>query len=155
SAHMNEGMFSAGTFYRYANINLTQLLSNSDGDSEQVTHLVGEFLRAFLDTVPSGKQTATAAVTVPELVHVAVRSDRPVSYAGAFEAPVVGDHGNMETARRRLGDYARELAGVWWSDAVLYSGHSGIGLDKALPGLGTDQGSYPGLVEAALATTTQ
>ena len=155
SAHMNEGMFSAGTFYRYANINLTQLLANSDGDSEQVTHLVGEFLRAFMDTVPSGKQTATAAVTVPELVHVAVRSDRPVSYAGAFEEPIIAEHGNMETARLRLSNYADELAGVWWQDTVLHSGHSGIALSKSLPGLGVDQGSYPNLVKAALDTITE
>ena len=155
SAHMNEGMFSAGTFYRYANINLTQLLSNSDGDTEQVSRLVGEFLRAFLDTVPGGKQTATAAVTVPELVHVAVRSDRPVSYAGAFETPIVGEHGNMEAARHRLSDYAEELSTVWWPGSILYSGYSGIGLGKELPGLGADQGSYPGLVDTALSTAVE
>lgn len=155
SGHMNEAMFSAGTFYRYANINLTQLLANSDGDAEETRRLAGEFLRAFLDTVPSAKQTSTAAVTVPELVHVVVRSDRPASYAGAFEEPVSGEHGHMDAARARLDAYARDLKQVWWPDEVLYSGHSGIGLEKELSGLGEGAGSYPALVASALKTAQE
>ncbi|MBB6000057.1 type I-E CRISPR-associated protein Cas7/Cse4/CasC [Streptomonospora salina] len=150
SGHMNEGMFSAGTFYRYANLNLTQLVNNSGGDTREAARLAAEFLRAFVDTVPSGKQTATAAVTVPDLVHVAVRSDRPVSYATAFEEPVAGTHGHLATARDRLEAYAGELASVWWPDSILYQGHAGLGLDKDLPSLGANTGSYAALIEQAM-----
>jgi CRISPR system Cascade subunit CasC len=150
SGHMNEGMFSAGTFYRYANLNLAQLVANSGDDTAQAADLAAHFLRAFLDTVPSGKQTATAAVTVPDLVHIAVRRDRPVSYATAFEEPVAGTLGHLAAARQRLDDYARDLAAVWWPDAVAYQGHAGLRLDKELPALGPDTGSYAALIEEAL-----
>ncbi|QVQ51554.1 type I-E CRISPR-associated protein Cas7/Cse4/CasC [Spiractinospora alimapuensis] len=154
SGHMNEGMFAAGTFYRYANINLSQLAANSDGDIGTVKQLAGEFLRAFIDTVPSGKQNATGATTVPELVHIAVRGDRPVSFAGAFEQTVEGHRGHMADAQGVLSSYAADLAKVWWPDTVLFSGHSRFGEAMELSGLGQEVDGYPQLIQAALGAIT-
>lgn len=153
SGHMNVGQFSAGTFYRYANVNLHTLLDNLDGDIAAAQELVTEFLAGFLRTVPSGKQTATAAMTVPELVHVAVRTDRPISLAPAFEQPVAGADGYAAAARTALSTYARRLHTLWGEEDVRYSGHAGLDEGEALPGLGQRRESYPGLrteaVEAA------
>ena len=99
---MNAAQFSAGTFYRYANIGLGGLLENLDGDTATARELTAEFLRAFVTTVPSGKQNATAAMTIPDLVYIAVRSDRPVSFAPAFEKPVAQRAGLRGAVPRRV-----------------------------------------------------
>ena len=150
SGHMNVGQFSTGTFYRYANIDLAGLLRNLDGDTAVARELVSEFLRAFLGTVPSGKQNATAAMTLPDLAHVVVRSDRPVSYAPAFEAAVRGTEGFTPASMSRLSDYAGKLSQLWWPDTVLCSVHAGID-DKPVEHLGERLAGYPKLVETALA----
>jgi CRISPR system Cascade subunit CasC len=150
SGHMNVGQFSTGTFYRYANIDLAGLLRNLDGDTAAARELVSEFLRAFLGTVPSGKQNATAAMTLPDLAHVVVRSDRPVSYAPAFEAAVRGTEGFTPASVSRLSEYAGKLGQLWWPDAVLSSVHAGID-DKPVEHLGERLAGYPKLVESALA----
>ncbi|MEE2037336.1 type I-E CRISPR-associated protein Cas7/Cse4/CasC [Nocardiopsis sp. CT-R113] len=150
SGHMNVGQFSTGTFYRYANIDLAGLLRNLDGDTAVARELVSEFLRAFLGTVPSGKQNATAAMTLPDLAHVVVRSDRPVSYAPAFEAAVRGTEGFTPASVSRLSDYAGKLGQLWWPDTVLSSVHAGID-DKPVEHLGERLSGYPKLVETAVA----
>lgn len=149
SGHMNVGEFSSGTFYRYANINLSQLLGNIGGDTETAHELVTQFLRAFIDTVPSGKQNATAAQTPPGLVHVCVRTDRPMSYAAAFEEPIPSTGGFSAQAQSRLDSYAGELDRAWWQDTST-SFHSGINLVKELPHLGRYVASYPGLITSAI-----
>lgn len=154
SGHMNVGQFSAGTFYRYANVNLSTLLENLDGDTSSARELVTEFLTAFLATVPGGKQTATAAMTVPELVYVAVRGDRPISFAPAFEEPITSTRGYASAAQEALSAYARKLHTLWGEEELRYSAHAGMeAADDKLPGLGQLRDSYPTLrseaVEAA------
>ncbi len=61
SGYMDTALFSAGTFYRYANVNLTDLLRNLDQDTDLARVLVKTFLDGFITTVPSGKQNATAS----------------------------------------------------------------------------------------------
>ncbi|WP_431868275.1 type I-E CRISPR-associated protein Cas7/Cse4/CasC [Nocardiopsis eucommiae] len=153
SGHMNVGEFSSGTFYRYANINLAQLLDNLGGDEETTRELVTQFLRAFIATVPTGKQNATAAQTVPELVHVSVRADRPVSYAAAFEEPIQSAAGFAARAQTRMDSYAGQLNRVWWDDTST-AFHAGINLDKELPNLGSRVESYPALVSSVLENTS-
>lgn len=152
SGHMNVGEFSSGTFYRYANINLAQLLDNLGGDEETARELVAQFLRAFITTVPTGKQNATGAQTVPELVHVSVRADRPVSYAAAFEEPIQSAAGFTARAQTRMDSYAEQLNRVWWEDTST-AFHAGINLDKELPNLGSRVESYPGLISSVLENT--
>jgi CRISPR system Cascade subunit CasC len=135
SAHMNAGQFSAGTFYRYANIGLATLLSNLGDDAETAHELVSEFLRAFVTTVPSGKQNATAAMTIPDLVYVAVRADRPISLAPAFEDPVRSQLGYAQPSRDALSDYAARLHDYWGTDGVIWHGYAALS-DKPATGLG-------------------
>ncbi|MFE6384765.1 type I-E CRISPR-associated protein Cas7/Cse4/CasC [Nocardiopsis dassonvillei] len=150
SGHMNVGQFSTGTFYRYANIDLAGLLRNLDGDTAAARELVSEFLRAFLGTVPSGKQNATAAMTLPDLAHVVVRSDRPVSYAPAFEAAVRDTEGFAPASVSRLSCYAGKIGQLWWPDTILSSVHAGTD-DKTVEHLGKRLTGYPKLVETAVA----
>ncbi|GLU49914.1 type I-E CRISPR-associated protein Cas7/Cse4/CasC [Nocardiopsis ansamitocini] len=155
SGHMNAGQFSAGTFYRYANIDLAGLLRNLDGDAATARELVTEFLRAFVQTVPSGKQNATAAMTLPDLVHVAVRADRPVSFAPAFETALYGADGYAARARDELDAYARRVQQLWWQDSLILGGYAARDDKDELTGLGRQHDSYPGLIDAAVTAAFQ
>ncbi|GEM33150.1 type I-E CRISPR-associated protein Cas7/Cse4/CasC [Nocardia neocaledoniensis NBRC 108232] len=149
SGHMNSAEFSAGVFYRYANIDLEGLSTNLAGDAPLARDLTGAFLTAFATTVPTGKQTSTAAQTLPELVHVAVRSDRPVSLAAAFEAPVrAGGRGWAEPSRKRLSEYATRLSRMWTADTVCWSGFATVD-DADFAGLGSRVESVTELLAAA------
>ncbi|EIE98890.1 type I-E CRISPR-associated protein Cas7/Cse4/CasC [Saccharomonospora glauca] len=124
SGYMDTALFSAGTFYRYANVNLTDLLRNLDRDTDLARVLVKTFLDGFITTVPSGKQNATAAVTLPDLVYVTVRDDRPVSLANAFEAPVGGGDGFVRKSAHRLDSHAGAIAELLGESHVLFSAHT-------------------------------
>ncbi len=153
SGHMNAGEFSAGVFYRYASLDIVGLVDNLDGDVATASELTGQFLRTFLAALPSGKRTATAPNTLPELAYVAVRSDRPISLAAAFERPVRPglEGGCGEPARDALTDYAAGLHQVWGRDGVLLDGHASIDGKPRDGGLGAQYGSYQELLAGAVA----
>lgn len=149
SAHMNAGQFSAGTFYRYANVGLAALTGNLDGDIATARELVTEFLRAFVTTVPSGKQNATAAMTIPDLVYVAVRADRPISLAPAFEDPIRLQAGYAQPSREELSSYAARLHEYWGTDGLIWHGHASIS-GKHADGLGDHATSVTALMTSAV-----
>jgi len=149
SAHMNAAQYSAGTFYRYANLGLACLLENLDGDMAAARELTGEFLRAFVTTVPSGKQNATAAQTIPDLVYIAVRSDRPVSFAPAFEEPVRSELSYGTPSRDAFSAYAGMLNEYWGCTDLAWHGHACIG-GKPLGGLGDRAAALADLLAASL-----
>lgn len=158
SGHMNTAMYSAGTFYRYANINLTDLIGekNLNGDTELATTMVAAFLDGFINTLPTGKRTSTAPTTPVDLVHVAVRDDRPVSLASAFEAPVTGSRGQLAESAVRLADQARTAYRLLGSEHLLHSGYTVTpaalhGTDGDTLPLGTEHDSYEQLIREAVA----
>lgn len=122
SAHMGHTEFSAGTFYRYATIDLDELTRNLAGTDSDVHEVLTGFLTAFTLAVPQAKKNSTAPHTLPHLVHFAVRGDRPVSFAAAFEQPVrPGSHGgNGAPAVTALAQYAA-AAGSFLGNSHLIS----------------------------------
>lgn len=99
AAHINVGEYTSGVFYRHATIGLRQLEELLDNSSAAVAEVVGSFLKAFVLAEPTGKQNSANAHTRPDLVAVTLRSDRPVSFASAFEKPVEPDrNGGFMTA---------------------------------------------------------
>lgn len=84
---------SSSTLYRYANINLDALQTNL-GSSAATVEATLAFIRAFIQSMPTGKQNTFAARTIPEAVVVTVRDDRPISYVNAFEKPINEPQGN-------------------------------------------------------------
>lgn len=89
--------FTSSTLYRYANVDLQSLTENL-GSEEMARRAVQAFVKAFITSMPSGKQNTFANTTLPEAVIVVVRDDRPVSWVNAFEEPVGQD---VEGGRRR------------------------------------------------------
>jgi CRISPR system Cascade subunit CasC len=149
SGHIATAMFTAGTFYRYANIDLDGLLSNLGGDRTAAAELVTAFASAFIRTVPTGKDRPTAPMTVPDLVHLALRSDRPVSLAAAYERPVRAlDDGHLTGAADILDTYAGRLHRLLGADRQLWSGHAQT-LDDARDHLGETHDAFDSLIAAA------
>lgn len=100
----------SSTLYRYATVSVDSLLANL-GDAEVTKAAVEAFIQAFIQSLPSGKINTFANQTLPELVVVSLRNDRPVSYVNAFEEPVLGDAdgGRRYETVRRLVDEERGL----------------------------------------------
>lgn len=78
--------FNSATLYRYANLNVRELQENLGAEATETA--VSEFIKAFVLTMPTGKQNSFANKTVPSYVMVTVRTDTPVNLVSAFEAPV-------------------------------------------------------------------
>jgi CRISPR system Cascade subunit CasC len=95
---MGEVEYYAATFYRYANVNLDLLLQNLQGDRDLAARAVEAFLRAFILTLPSGKQNTFAAHSPPQFLGILVRKDSmPRNLAAAFENPVYPRDGKSLT----------------------------------------------------------
>lgn len=102
--------FNSSTLYRYATVNVDELRNNL-GDDEVTRRAVEAFTRAFVSSMPTGKQNTFANRTLPDAVLIVVRETQPVNLVGAFEDAVRdGEKGGRITASvARLADHAREL----------------------------------------------
>lgn len=151
SGHMGHAEFSAGTFYRYATVDLRDLAANIGDEPRAARELVGAFLAAFIESLPQAKKNSTAAHTIPGLVHISVRSDRPLSYAAAFEKPVraAAEGGFADGSVRELAVYARAAGKLLGTGRILTSGWAGLDT-KELDGLGERRDSFDDLIHDAL-----
>lgn len=151
SAHMGSTEYSAGVFYRYATVDLDDLQRNIGGDLASARELATAFIEAFILSLPEAKKTATAPHTIPDLVHITVRGDRPVSYAAAFEQPVTADRtgGFAAPSRDALDAYARAAGLLLGGRGLLNAGWASLET-KDLTGLGERADSYPDLIEATV-----
>ncbi|QOR45608.1 type I-E CRISPR-associated protein Cas7/Cse4/CasC [Trueperella pecoris] len=86
----------SSTLYRFATINVEGLATNL-GNVDMANKAAVHFIRAFIESMPTGKQNTFANNTLPELVYVAVRNTRSVSLVNAFEDPVERE----DSTRRR------------------------------------------------------
>ncbi|WP_448855957.1 type I-E CRISPR-associated protein Cas7/Cse4/CasC [Corynebacterium camporealensis] len=86
----------SSTLYRYATVNVSGLAENL-GDAASAKESIGYFVKAFIESMPTGKVNTFANNTLPELVLVTVRDDRAISLVNAFEEPAV----ETEDATRR------------------------------------------------------
>ncbi|MEW6871861.1 type I-E CRISPR-associated protein Cas7/Cse4/CasC [Trueperella pyogenes] len=103
----------SSTLYRFATINVEGLATNL-GNVDMANEAAVLFIRAFIESMPTGKQNSFANNTLPELVYVAVRNTRSVSLVNAFEDPV----GREDSTRRRaaaeaLAQEARDIEDVY------------------------------------------
>ncbi|MGW0855100.1 type I-E CRISPR-associated protein Cas7/Cse4/CasC [Streptomyces sp. NPDC002690] len=151
SGHMGHTEFSAGTFYRYATIDLRDLARNIGDDPTELRELTAAFLSAFILSLPQAKKNSTAPHTIPDLVHLSVRTDRPLSYAAAFESPVAaaGQGGFSAPSRTTLSDYAAAANRLIGTTGILTSGWAGVDA-KDLEALGTHHTGFDTLIDATL-----
>ena len=82
AAHLDTVEFNSATLYRYATLNVSELVSHLGADSAKV---VRGFIEAFVRSMPTGKQNTFANRTLPDMVYITVREDQPINLSGAFE----------------------------------------------------------------------
>ena len=94
--------FNSATLYRYANVNVNELIHNLN--KEDAITGISEFIKDFALSMPTGKQNTFANKTIPSYVMVAIRQDTPVNLVSAFEKPVVSNKGYVEKSVKQLED---------------------------------------------------
>ena len=102
--------FDSATLYRYATVNVDGLRANLGEDDAATVRAIEAFTRAFVTSMPTGKQNTFANRTVPDAVVVTLRTDQPVSLVGAFEEAVeaAGSH-----VRASVAALVRQYRGVY------------------------------------------
>jgi CRISPR system Cascade subunit CasC len=154
SGHLDTAEFSAGVFYRYATVNVTDLVKNLEDDAKAARTVLASFAEHFLLSLPQAKRNSTAPHTLPDLAYLAVREHRPLSLAAAFETPVSADPqgGFSRKSRAALASYAGEINRLTGNRSRRFHGHATIDPGEQLSGLGDAHDSYDQLIEAAVET---
>lgn len=79
--------FNSSTLYRYATVDVDRLRENL-GSGEATRRAVEAFVRAFVLSMPTGKQNTFANRTLPDAVLIVLRETQPINLVGAFEEPI-------------------------------------------------------------------
>ena len=143
---------ASSTFYRFANINLDALNANL-GDASVSIEATLAFVRAFIETMPTGKQNSFAARTLPDAVIVTVRNDCPISYVNAFEKAITEVEGRRVVAARALASEAKNIEEAYGYEPVASYVLALGDLKEELAGLG-ESVSLKGLLESLEAQLT-
>lgn len=159
SGHLNTAEFSAGVFYRYATVNIDDLVTNLDGDTKTAREVVAAFADHFLLSLPQAKRTSSAPHTLPDLAYLAVRERRPVSFAAAFETPVRADRdgGFSGPSRTAMNDYAHDITRLIGTRRLRTHGHTTVsgragGEQEEYTRLGKRYKSYEALIDMAVSS---
>ncbi|MDD5922745.1 MAG: type I-E CRISPR-associated protein Cas7/Cse4/CasC, partial [Eubacteriales bacterium] len=96
--------YNSSTLYRYANVAVHELLKQLGDDKEQTINASKLFIQAFANSMPTGKVNTFANQTLPQLLMINIRQDRPVNLVTAFENPVKSNTGNASPSIKRLFD---------------------------------------------------
>ncbi|QDY80354.1 type I-E CRISPR-associated protein Cas7/Cse4/CasC [Streptomyces qinzhouensis] len=151
SAHLDTAEFSAGVFYRYATVNVADLVTNLDGDADAARTVLTSFAEHFLYSLPQAKRTSSAPHTLPDLAYLAVRKHRPISLAAAFETPVTAHNGGFsQPSRTALAKYTENINRLTGNRGRDFHGHAAINPDEQLAGLGESHTSYDTLISTAV-----
>jgi CRISPR system Cascade subunit CasC len=110
--------FNSATLYRFATLDVDRLRDNL-GDAPATVKAVEAFLRAFVTSMPTGKQNTFANRTLPDAVLVRLRDDQPISFVGAFEEPVrsAATRGRVAGAAEALARYAKDVEDAYGATA--------------------------------------
>lgn len=105
SGHLGTQEFSSGVFYRYANLNISQLQENLGSvDRSKVLEIASHLAHMLATETPNAKQRTFAAFNPADLVMVNF-SDFPLSLANAFECPVKAKEGYLKPSIEAFTEY--------------------------------------------------
>ena len=112
--------YNSACFYRYANIDLSQLSKNLQNDNELAKKTVKAFLKASINAIPTGKQNTFAAHNPPSLILAVVRAGGLWSLANAFARPVrpTRDEDLVQASMSALDKYWDRLAKVYGASDI-------------------------------------
>lgn len=94
--------YNAATLYRYANVALHEFYKQLKNDKEETTKAVKLFVKAFVNSMPTGKINSFANQTLPQAIIVSLRADRPINLVSAFEKPVQSENGYVDESIQKL-----------------------------------------------------
>ncbi|MEV7898369.1 type I-E CRISPR-associated protein Cas7/Cse4/CasC [Streptomyces cyaneofuscatus] len=156
AAHLDTAYLTAGVFYRYTSVNITELLTNTGNDHNKAFDLLALYIDVFLTTLPQAKKNSTAPFTLPDTVHYAVRERRPISYAPAFHHPVKAERtgGHLAPSRTALSTYAGTLNTLIGTRHLIDSGYA-TAAEGDLDHLATRHTSFDTLIAAAVEAARQ
>lgn len=106
AAHLGTVEYNSSTLYRYATVNVMELKKNLGMRAVEVSRL---FAEAFICSMPTGKQNTFANRTLPDTVYLTIRKDQPVNLVGAFEKPVSGKQGYVQSSVQALSEHAANV----------------------------------------------
>ncbi|MBX6766722.1 MAG: type I-E CRISPR-associated protein Cas7/Cse4/CasC, partial [Actinomadura rubrobrunea] len=108
---------------------------------------------AALLSLPHAKRNSTAPNTIPHLAHLTVRTDRPVSYAGAFEKPVRADRhgGHSDPSVSAMDQYAAAVQKLLGTSGLRHAAHATLSQEKT-QALGERVDTFDELIDGALAS---
>ena len=95
--------YNSSTLYRYANIAMHNLIRQL-GNKDQAISAAKLFIMAFANSMPTGKSNTFANQTLPQLLMINIRKDRPVNLVTAYENPIKSRTGNESLSIERLFD---------------------------------------------------
>lgn len=93
--------FNSSTLYRYANVAIHEF-ANQIEDKEAVINAIKLYIKAFVNSMPTGKINTFANQTLPQFVMVTLRKDRPINLISAFEEPVRSSNGYTKASIEKL-----------------------------------------------------
>lgn len=127
--------FNSATLYRYATIAVHALNEELGGENEVTADAVEAFTKAFITSMPTGKQNTFANRTLPDAVLITLRYDQPVNFVGAFEEPVrTVEGGFAKKSIEKLQDYSQQIYSSY-VDEPAKTWSIGIGEDISLKDL--------------------
>jgi len=111
--------FNSACFYRYANVDLTQLKKNLGQDDALTAATIEAFLRAGINAVPSGKQNSMAAQNPPLFVLAVARKSGLWSLANAFVNPATTRDGDLvSNSIKKLDEHWGQLATMYGAEQI-------------------------------------
>lgn len=136
--------YNSSTLYRYANIAVHELNSQLK-DNEVVINAVKLFVESFSNSLPTGKVNTFANQTLPQVLIVTLRNDRPISLVTAFEKPIKSNDGNVE---KSIVELAKEFEKVEkFVNKPLYSTYLTLEEVKELREIGEEKNSLKDLLD--------
>ena len=100
--------FNSSTLYRYANVAIHEF-ANQIHDKEAVINAIKLYIKAFVNSMPTGKINTFANQTLPQFVMVTLRKDRPINLISAFEEPVKSSNGYTRLSIEKLINESKKI----------------------------------------------
>jgi CRISPR system Cascade subunit CasC len=147
--------FDSPCYYRYAHLDLGQLLKNLGGDAGLARTAAEAFIKSFVFSIPSGRQNVFAAHNPPSMVLAVVKDGMPANLGNAFAKPVSPGKGVglIEGSIQALCSYWDELESAFGSALGVEAAPLllvGVDLDGDLSLKGNMVSSYDELAAAVL-----
>ncbi len=93
--------FNSSTLYRYANVAVHELNKQLD-NKEATINTLKLFIESFANSLPTGKVNTFANQTIPQVLVLSLRDDRPISLVSAFETPIKSNDGYIKKSVEAL-----------------------------------------------------